>query len=94
MWVFETPVDEEKVFSSEGYVEIVMALVTKIGDTLEYASDKFKSDKEIVMAAVSNDGNALENAASVAGTMLITEAVVSNVKDKKASPSMDPSMMM
>ena len=37
---------------------------------------------------------ALENAASVAGTMLITEAVVSNVKDKKASPSMDPSMMM
>jgi chaperonin GroEL len=37
---------------------------------------------------------ALENAASVAGTMLITEAVVSN-KSKKAAPQgIDPSMMM
>ena len=36
---------------------------------------------------------ALENAASVAGTMLITEAVVSN-KSKKENKSIDPSMMM
>ena len=36
---------------------------------------------------------ALENAASVAGTMLITETVISNIKDKE-SPSMDPNMMM
>jgi len=36
---------------------------------------------------------ALENAASVAGTMLITEAVVSN-KSKKENKTMDPSMMM
>ena len=36
---------------------------------------------------------ALENAASVAGTMLITETVISNIKDKE-SPSIDPNMMM
>ena len=37
----------------------------------------------------------LENAASVAGTLLITEAVVSKGKDKKeAAPGMDPSMLM
>lgn len=37
---------------------------------------------------------ALENAASVAGTMLITEAVVSNKSKKNAPQGMDPSMMM
>jgi chaperonin GroEL len=36
---------------------------------------------------------ALENAASVAGTMLITETVVSNIKAKE-TPGVDPSMMM
>jgi chaperonin GroEL len=37
---------------------------------------------------------ALENAASVAGTMLITEAVISNKQEKGNKPTMDPSMMM
>ena len=37
---------------------------------------------------------ALENAASVAGTLLITEAVVSNKKEKNQQPEIDPSMMM
>ena len=38
---------------------------------------------------------ALENAASVAGTLLITEAVVSKGKEKKeATPGIDPSMLM
>ena len=39
---------------------------------------------------------ALENAASVAGTMLITEAVVSNLpeKNKKESNGMDPNMLL
>ena len=37
---------------------------------------------------------ALENAASVAGTMLITEAVISNKQEKDNKPAMDPSMMM
>ena len=36
---------------------------------------------------------ALENAASVAGTMLITETVVSNIKEKEEK-GIDPSMMM
>lgn len=37
---------------------------------------------------------ALENAASVAGTMLITEAVVSNKSKKNQPQGIDPSMMM
>jgi len=37
---------------------------------------------------------ALENAASVAGTMLITEAVVSNKSKKNKPQGIDPSMMM
>ena len=37
---------------------------------------------------------ALENAASVAGTMLITEAVVSNRPNKNEQEGIDPSMMM
>ena len=36
---------------------------------------------------------ALENAASVAGTMLITETVISNIKQKE-NKNMDPNMMM
>ena len=36
---------------------------------------------------------ALENAASVAGTMLITETVVSNIVEKE-NKGIDPSMMM
>ena len=37
---------------------------------------------------------ALENAASVAGTLLITEAVVSKGKDKKNTAPTDPSQML
>ena len=37
---------------------------------------------------------ALENAASVAGTMLLTEAVVSNIKEDKAQAEVDPAMFM
>ena len=40
---------------------------------------------------------ALENAASVAGTMLTTEALITNIKEENNAPSMpgiDPSMMM
>jgi|TARA_R100000027_G_scaffold21566_1_gene15627 chaperonin GroEL len=38
---------------------------------------------------------ALENAASVAGTMLLTETVVSNIKTKETTtPAIDPNMMM
>lgn len=37
---------------------------------------------------------ALENANSVAGTMLITETVISNIKDKNAGGEVDPNMFM
>lgn len=37
---------------------------------------------------------ALENAASVSGTMLLTEAVVSNIEEKSTQPEVDPMAMM
>jgi chaperonin GroEL len=37
---------------------------------------------------------ALENAASVSGTMLLTEAVVSNIEETTAQPEIDPMAMM
>ena len=37
---------------------------------------------------------ALENAASVSGTMLLTEAVVSNIKEDKPEGGVDPMSMM
>jgi chaperonin GroEL len=37
---------------------------------------------------------ALENAASVSGTMLLTEAVVSNIEEKTTQPEIDPMAMM
>ena len=37
---------------------------------------------------------ALENAASVSGTMILTEAVVSNIEDKSTQPEVDPMAMM
>ena len=37
---------------------------------------------------------ALENAASVAGTMLLTEAIVSNIKEETKEGEVDPSMFM
>ncbi len=37
---------------------------------------------------------ALENAASVAGTMLITECVITNVKQKDEQGGIDPSQFM
>jgi chaperonin GroEL len=37
---------------------------------------------------------ALENAASVAGTMLITECVITNIKEKSKQEEIDPSQFM
>ena len=37
--------------------------------------------------------HALQNASSVAGTILLTEAVVVDKPDDKKSPGIDPSMM-
>ena len=42
--------------------EMVIAIVSKLGDALKYASDTFKADKEAVLAAISNKGSALEYA--------------------------------
>tara|TARA_B110000977_G_scaffold196347_1_gene276533 strand:+ start:1454 stop:3091 length:1638 start_codon:yes stop_codon:yes gene_type:complete len=57
--------------------------------------DFFNMFKEGIIDPTKVTRLALENAASVAGTLLITEAVVSKVKDKKDAPSgIDPNMLM
>ena len=56
--------------------------------------DFFNMFKEGIIDPTKVTRLALENAASVAGTLLITEAVVSTGKEKKNKPSLDPSMLM
>lgn len=58
--------------------------------------DYFNMFKEGIIDPTKVTRLALENAASVAGTLLITEAVVTSVKDKKDSSAggIDPQMLM
>ena len=57
--------------------------------------DYFDMFKEGIIDPTKVTRLALENAASVAGTLLITEAVVSKGKDKKAAPAgVDPNMLL
>jgi len=57
--------------------------------------DFFNMFKEGIIDPTKVTRLALENAASVAGTLLITEAVVSKVKDKKdAASGIDPNMLL
>jgi len=57
--------------------------------------DFFNMFKEGIIDPTKVTRLALENAASVAGTLLITEAVVSKGKDKKnAAPGVDPNMLL
>jgi len=58
--------------------------------------DFFNMFKEGIIDPTKVTRLALENAASVAGTLLITEAVVSKGKDKSAQPSggVDPNMLL
>ena len=56
--------------------------------------DFFNMFKEGIIDPTKVTRLALENAASVAGTLLITEAVVSTGKEKKNKPSLDPNMLM
>ena len=57
--------------------------------------DYFDMFKEGIIDPTKVTRLALENAASIAGTLLITEAVVSKGKEKKtATPGVDPNMLM
>ena len=57
--------------------------------------DYFDMFKEGIIDPTKVTRLALENAASIAGTLLITEAVVSKSKEKKtATPGVDPNMLM
>ena len=56
--------------------------------------DFFNMFKEGIIDPTKVTRLALENAASVAGTLLITEAVVSKGKEKKQNSELDPQMLM
>ena len=56
--------------------------------------DYFNMFKEGIIDPTKVTRLALENAASVAGTLLITEAVVSKGKDKKNTAGTDPNMLL
>ena len=56
--------------------------------------DFFNMFKEGIIDPTKVTRLALENAASVAGTLLITEAVVSNGKNKKNTAGTDPNMLL
>ena len=57
--------------------------------------DYFDMFKEGIIDPTKVTRLALENAASVAGTLLITEAVVTKNKDKKEAPAgVDPNMLL
>jgi len=57
--------------------------------------DFFNMFKEGIIDPTKVTRLALENAASVAGTLLITEAVVTKNKDKKEAPAgIDPNMLL
>ena len=83
---------------SDTYITNIETNIKQTGDVWEGFNPR--ADKSVNMF---NEGIidptkvtrlALENAASVAGTLLITEAVVSNKKEKTKQPEIDPSMMM
>lgn len=56
--------------------------------------DFFNMKKEGIIDPMKVTRLALENAASVAGTLLITEAVVSNQKEEKEDNGVDPNMLL
>jgi len=56
--------------------------------------DFFNMFKEGIIDPTKVTRLALENAASVAGTLLITEAVVSKGKEKKDTAGIDPNMLL
>lgn len=58
------------------------------------AEDFFNMKKEGIIDPMKVTRLALENAASVAGTLLITEAVVSNQKEEKEDNGVDPNMLL
>ena len=91
-----------KILENAGYSK------EQIGDIEEYIKgngeewfgynpreeDYFDMYKEGIIDPTKVTRLALENAASVAGTLLITEAVVSKGKDKKNTAPTDPSQML
>jgi len=89
---------ENAGFNKEETGDIEEEIITKEGDI--WAGYNLRESKVVNMfkAGIIDPTKvtrlALANAASVAGTMLITETVVSNIKKENETPGIDPSMMM
>jgi chaperonin GroEL len=92
-----------KILSNAGYeFEEAQEIVDKVGDDDDFwfgynprEEDFFNMYKEGIIDPTKVTRLALENAASVAGTLLITEAVVSVDKDREEdTPGIDPNMLL
>ncbi len=89
---------ENAGYTKEQSGDIEEEIITKEGDI--WAGYNLRESKVVNMfkAGIIDPTKvtrlALANAASVAGTMLITETVVSNIKKENETPGIDPSMMM
>lgn len=92
-----------QILENAGYVlneiaDIEESLVNKTGDVWAGYDPRNQAIVNMFESGIIDPTKvtrlALENAASVAGTMLITETVVSNIKDKKDNQGVDPNMFM
>ena len=93
----------QKILENAGYSSSdIAAIEEKVSDDESFwygynpkEEDYFDMFTEGIIDPLKVTRLALENAASVAGTMLITEAVVTKVEEKKDSASeMDPNMLL
>ncbi len=88
---------ENAGYSNIGAGDVEEAVITSEGDTWAGYDPRKEEIVNMLDAGIIDPTKvtrlALENAASVAGTMLITETVISNIKEKE-NKGIDPNMMM
>ncbi len=88
---------ENAGYSNIGAGDVEEAVITSEGDTWAGYDPRKEEVVNMLDAGIIDPTKvtrlALENAASVAGTMLITETVISNIKEKE-NKGIDPNMMM
>jgi len=88
---------ENAGYSQVGAGDVEESVLTSEGDTWAGYDPRKEEVVNMLDAGIIDPTKvtrlALENAASVAGTMLITETVISNIKEKE-NKGIDPNMMM
>lgn len=89
------------ILSNAGYCEEgILTITDQVLQGTDEVGFNSKTDKteDMIASGIIDPAKvtrlALTNAASVAGTMLLTEAVVSNIKKQEQAAGMDPSMFM